>query len=371
LQDPRRDRWQCYSGAYTRLGAIGLLERPFVNHMARALERCLDEHAAARATTLERRPRWKGAARFAVALTHDVDDVTLRSFRRAWRLLRQARSPRGYALRAGLKDLARAATRPLRAPDPYWAFERWMAEEERCGFRSTFYVCAPSPSWRHEFDPLYSLDDVLEYEGRRITVGELLREMHRRGHEVGLHGSYASQASADELARQRGRIAAAAGIEVGGIRQHFLRFDVGATWEAQSAAGFHYDTTLGYNEAVGFRAGIAAPYRPWDPRTGAECRLWELPLTAMDGALFRTLKLDAVSAAAAISRQLDAVEAVGGLSVLLWHPNAADERSFPGWWASYLRVLDELSRRGAWVASAGEIARWWGERWRAMSTPAA
>jgi kynurenine formamidase len=63
---------------------------------------------------------------------------------------------------------------------------------------------------------------------------------------------------------------------------------------------------------------------------------------------------------------LDRVEAAGGLAVLLWHPNAADEGSFPGWWACYEAVLERLAARGAWVAPAGEIADWWEARLQAL-----
>ena len=361
-QDQRRDQWECYSGAFTRLGSIGLLERPFINHMALALERRIEACAAARGQTLERVQRWKGGARFAVALTHDVDDVTLRSVGNAWRLLRQARSPGSYAFRGGLTAMARALTRTPGTPDPYWSFERWMGEEERRGFRSSFYICSPAPSQRHEYDALYTLDDSLMYEGRRIRVVGLLKEMRRRGHEVGLHGSYLSHRSSSELTRQRAQIESGGGAGISGIRQHFLRFEIGETWAAQAASGFAYDTTLGYNEALGFRAGIAAPFRPWESHSGQIHGPWQLPLTAMDGTLFRTLKLDEPGVVTAVSRHLDAVEAVGGLAVLLWHPNAVDGRSFPGWWGSYLSILDELARRGAWVSSAGEIARWWSDR---------
>ena len=367
FQDTRRDQWECYSGAYTRLAPIGLLERPFINHLARSLERRIEAYAAQRNETLERIPRWKDGARFAVALTHDVDDVTLRSLPCAWRLLRQARSPASYAFRGGLTAMARALTRAPGAHDQYWSFERWMCEEERRGFRSSFYICSPAPKQRHEYDALYSLDDPLQYEGRRMRVSGLLREMRRRGHEVGLHGSYMSHRSPTELERQRGQIELALGARVSGTRQHFLRFEIGTTWTAQAAAGIGYDTTLGYNEALGFRAGIAAPFRPFDPTSGESYGPWQLPLTAMDGTLFRTLKLDEHAAVHAMTRHLDAVEAVGGLAVLLWHPNAADERSFPGWWATYLRVLDELARRGAWVTSAGELSQWWTGRMGRMS----
>ena len=82
----------------------------------------------------------------------------------------------------------------------------------------------------------------------------------------------------------------------------------------------------------------------------------------MDGALFRTLKLGSDQAAEAVTRHLDQVEAAGGLAVLLWHPNAAAEGLFPGWWTAYRHLLDELGRRSVWVATARTIADWWRDR---------
>src|SRR5262249_27309253 len=163
------------------------------------------------------------------------------------------------------------------------------------------------PSRRHEYDPLYLLNDVIGYDGRRVTVAELIADMTRRGHEVGLHGSYESYRDGPELARQRQAIAAATRASDGaacGIRQHLLRFDVRTTWAAQADAGFAYDSTLGYNEAIGFRAGIAAPFVPWDGAGRKPHRLWEAPLTAMDGALFRTLGLGGAAAADRVREHL-------------------------------------------------------------------
>src|SRR5262249_5384272 len=91
-------------------------------------------------------------------------------------------------------------------------------------------------------------------------------------------------------------------------------------------------------------------------------KLVELPLTAMDGALFRTMKLDAAGAIAKVRDHLERVAAVSGLAVLLWHPNAAAERHFPGWWPCYLAALDHVAARNAWVATPAEIAAWWRER---------
>jgi peptidoglycan/xylan/chitin deacetylase (PgdA/CDA1 family) len=360
-EDARRDQWECYSGTYSRQHALGVLDRPLVNLAVAALARRIATAAGRRARTLEPLPRWKDGARFAACLTHDVDDVALYSGRQALRLLLQARAPQSYAFRAGLSGLGRAWTH-RGAEDPYSNFHRWLAEEEGRGRRSTFYFVPPDPRPRHEYDPLYRLDDRIAFDGRRVTVAEVMRAMESRGHEVGLHGSYRSHRDGAELGRQKHAIEFGADTVVRGVRQHFLRFDVRATWAAQVEAGFRYDTTLGYNEAVGFRAGIAAPFRPWSSERKQSHDLWELPLTLMDGALFRTLKLGSKQAAEAVTRHLDQVEAAGGLAVLLWHPNGAAEALFPGWWATYRHLLDELGRRNAWVATARTIADWWRDR---------
>ncbi len=361
-EDPRRDQWGCFSGATTRLAGIGLLETPWVNLSVAALRRRLDAAAAARGATLERVPRWKGGARFAVALSHDVDDVLLRSARQALRLLGTGRSPRSYGVRGGLTALARALVPGGR--DPYAQFERWAEEESRRGFRSTFFVFA-RPQRAHEFDATYVLSDRVPFEGRRPRVGTMFRALAGAGFEVGLHGSYESWRDPEALAGQREALAAATGQTVVSTRQHFLRLDVGATWAAQRSAGFTTDATLGYNEAVGFRAGIAAPFKPWIAGAGAGAGgadLLEVPLTLMDGALFRGMGLDRDAAIARTLAHLEAVEAAEGMAGLLWHPNAAAEPHFPGWWDCFVAALDHLATRGAWVTSVGEIAAWWRER---------
>jgi len=366
-EDPRRDQWECFSGAYTRLAAIGLLETPWVNLAAAALRRRLDAAAASRGAKLERVPRWKKGAPFAVALSHDVDDVRLRSVRQALRLIGSARSPGSYAVRGGVAALARSIAPAGR--DPYAQFERWADEESRRGFRSTFFAFA-RPRRVHEYDALYALGDRVPFEGRRPRVGTMFRALAGAGFEIGLHGSYESWRDAGELGEQRERLARATGQEIRSTRQHFLRFDLARTWDTQEAAGFATDATLGYNECPGFRAGIAAPFHPWDPSRdngasdarGGGRELLEVPLTLMDGSLFRAMGLTREQAMARTLAHIDAIEAAGGMGGLLWHPNAAAESLFPGWWDCFIAALDHLAARGAWVTSVGEIADWWRER---------
>jgi peptidoglycan/xylan/chitin deacetylase (PgdA/CDA1 family) len=360
--NPRRDGWECFAGNYSCLYELGVLDRPLVNLAAAELDRRIAAWAERRGLTPAPLPRWKDGARFAAILSHDVDDLRLRSVDEALRLLGRARTPWSYALRKGAMQLAKSLGTPSTTDDPYWRFDQWAAEEEKHGFHSTFFVFPSRPAAPHEFDPTYRLEDPVRFEGEIQPFSAALRKLAERGFEIGLHASYRSYMSAERLAAEKGQIESAIGRPILGIRQHFLRFEAPETWHAQLQAQFSYDSTLGYNEAPGFRAGIAAPFRPWDPGLEEGMDLLELPLTVMDGTLFRTLLLDGPMAARRTIEHLQIVEDVGGLAVLLWHPNGAAEEHFPGWWSSYQEVLAHLSGRSVWVATAAEIDAWWRER---------
>ena len=362
-----RDRWGCFAGTQSRLQTLGMLELASVNRLAGWIERGLHAFARARGAVLPELPRWPGGRRFACVLSHDVDELRRVSARESLRLLALARDPRGYAARAGLAGMARAILRRGGADDdPYWNLERWVRAEEERGFRSTFYVCTSRWNERHEYDATYRLGDSIRFDGRRTTVAAAFGAIAARGFEVGLHGSYESHLDAAALAAQRSALELATGTAVRSTRQHYLRLDVPRTWRAQQEAGFNVDSTLGYNEAYGFRAGIAAPFHPWDDARASALELLELPLTLMDGVLFRTFGLEASEAARRVRLHLDEVESVGGLAVLLWHPNAAAAEFYPGWWDAWVAALDRLAERGAWATSAEEIRRWWVERGRAQ-----
>jgi len=366
-EDSLRDQWSCYSGTFTRLGKLALLDVPWINLAAIGLRRRLDAWCESRGKALVREPRWPNDSPFAVALSHDVDDVRFASLKQSLRLLTLARSAGSYAARGGLASLGRTlAARLAGGADPYSCFERWCEEETRRGFRSTFFVFA-RPFSAHEYDALYSLEDRVPFEGNHPRVEEIFRTLGDRGFEIGLHGSYESWTDDRVLTRQRAKLIDALQRDVRSTRQHFLRLDVQRTWDAQEHAGFATDATLGYNEAIGFRAGIAAPFHPWDAARGRGRTMLEVPLTLMDGALFRALVLREEEAIAATIAHLETVEKCGGLAGLLWHPNAAAEKLFPGWWKCFLAAADHLAARRAWVTSVGEVADWWRERNRKLS----
>jgi len=294
---------------------------------------------------------WYGTARFVVALTHDVDVP--------WRWTRigvrgAAARLKGHALarRAGpaaheARALARVPVHKLRGSDPNWRFAEIVAEEREHGGSSTFYVMA---GHGHRADGAAPES----YDRLRPRVVESIVEA---GAEVGLHGSYLAAEDLERLARERAVLAQLDGPLIG-HRYHYLRVDPQRNLVPLARIGFHYDTSLGFPDALGFRAGIAHPFRPWDFERNAPADLVEVPLAVMDATLAEE-RYEGLSAAAAklpIFALLDwAAEHGGGFSIL-WHPERFDPPSARGWDRLYFEVLDAVRERGGVCVSARELA---------------
>ncbi len=295
-------------------------------------------------------PEWRGA-RFAVALTHDVDVP--------WRWTRAGVRGGGSRVKAALargrvgnalaetRALAEAPVHAVRGTDPWWTFDRVTARESELGVRSTFFVMAghahradgPSPAAYDRLRPL------------------LVETLGAAGSEVGLHGSYTAAEDLERLAAEKRRLELLAG-PVAGQRYHYLRVRPDRNLVQLADLGFAYDTSLGFPDAVGFRAGIAQPFRPWDLATDRPAGLVEIPLAVMDVTLGegRYLGLRPRDAEVRVLALLDWAAEHGGGFALLWHNAWYDDRSHPGWGALYYRIVEAVRERGGVCLSAGELA---------------
>lgn len=295
-------------------------------------------------------PQYRGAT-FAVALTHDVDVpwrwTGIGMHGAAARLKGHvlARRP-GPALHEA-RGLARVPLHKLRGSDPNWRFPEIVAEENAHGARSTFFVMA---GHGHRADGAAPES----YDRLRPRLVETLVET---GAEVGLHGSYLAAEDLDRLARERALLAQLDGPLVG-HRYHYLRVDPHRNLVPLVDVGFRYDTSLGFPDALGFRAGIAHPFRPWDLERNRPADLVEVPLAVMDATLAEE-RYEGLSAEAAKPRLLAlldwAAEHGGGFSIL-WHPERFDAPSSRGWDRLYFDVIDAVRERGGICVSGGELA---------------
>jgi len=335
-------------------------------HLARVEERAgpRDEHGRFRAAwscldpldpPLERLRRRLGVEsdgpRFVVALTHDVDAPwrwTRVGLRGAAARLKDNvfRGRLGPTLRDA-RGLAAAPVHRLRGTDPNWRFEEIVAEERRRGARgSTFFVMSA------HHDP-HDGAAPATYERLRPRLVETLLES---GAEVGLHGSYTAADDPRRLAAEKRALEQLAG-PIAGHRYHYLRADPHRNLAPLADVGLTYDTTLGFPDAVGFRAGIARPFRPWSFEREAPLELLEVPLAAMDATLAeeRYLGLTAKRAEPRLIRLLDWAAEHGGAFAILWHPDRFDRATSGGWDRLYSRLLDAVLERSGRCVSVAEL----------------
>jgi peptidoglycan/xylan/chitin deacetylase (PgdA/CDA1 family) len=301
-------------------------------------------------------PSYRGA-RFAVALTHDVDVP--------WRWTRigvrgAAARLKGHALARRVepalheaRGLARVPLHKLRGTDPNWRFAEIAAEENAHDARSTFFLMA---GHGHRADGAAPET----YDRLRRQLVETLLET---GSEVGLHGSYLAAEDLGRLARERLLLAQLDGPLIG-HRYHYLRVDPHRNLAPLAGIGFRYDTTLGFPDTLGFRAGIAHPFRPWDFARDRPADLVEVPLAVMDATLAeeRYAGLSAANAKPRVLSLLDWAAEHGGAFSILWHPERFDGPSARGWDRLYFELIEAVHERGGICLSAGELAGMAAER---------
>ncbi len=177
------------------------------------------------------------------------------------------------------------------------------------------------------------------------------------------------------MKRRKAALEMALGHDVVSVRQHYLHYDILVTPRVHAEAGLRYDSTLGFNDNVGFRFGTCYPWRLYDlrgaqvdqtssagARRGANLNnppqlpIVEVPLIIQDGAMLnpaKGMRLDEDTAFQYVVQIAEAVERVGGVLTLLWHPTAVIN---PPWWNLYLRSLIHLKNENVWFGTVQDIA---------------
>lgn len=349
------DQWGNWEWPFCNAHREGKLYRPWLD------EEVLHSLAVNKIENSEQRDqgRWPDGKRFALCLTHDLDELPvtnpLTAGWRAGRQMRLAGSGSFAAIRRGLGVVKTGAAVTRRN------LEVWQEIENQFGFKSTFFVFPSRVGKRHHWDCSYQLSDPVVYRKSQRILKDVIREIDTDGWEIGLHGSYHSATDAEMLKDQRIQIENIVDREIRSVRQHYLHYDAAVTPGVHEAAGLTADSTMGFNRSIGFRAGSSFPFWCWSHADQRPTRVLEISQQIMDGALFQTngLEYDRTTALEHSVQLMEAVEKVGGCLTLSWHPHHIDDDD---WWAVYKQLLAEASRRDAWGCSVGQLADWWIKR---------
>ena len=162
--------------------------------------------------------------------------------------------------------------------DPYLSMFDWMMDmNEAAGNRVSFYFIAGHSV--SQMDGCYDLDEPV--------IRNLMRRIHNRGHEIGLHGSYDTYRDEERIfseAANLRRILEEEGIQQKtiGCRQHYLRWATPDTARHLDAASFTYDTTLSFADHPGFRCGTCYEFPMYDLEERRPLTIRQRPLVVME-----------------------------------------------------------------------------------------
>jgi peptidoglycan/xylan/chitin deacetylase (PgdA/CDA1 family) len=302
---------------------------------------------------------------FIACLTHDVDHFGLRNHKFDHTMFGFLyRASIGSVLevcrsRKSLRQLgtnwAAAVSLPLvhlGIVNDFWgSFDRYLEIED--GLPSTFFVISEKDEPGRDVNGRLMAKRAARYD--IAALGADLQKLKTAGHEIAVHGIDAWRDSVRGRAELE-RISRVTGDGATGVRMHWLYFDENSP-RILEQAGFAYDSSIGYNETVGYRAGTTQVFKPFQTR-----QLLELPLHVMDTALFYPsyLNLSSRQAEAMVWGLVENAIRYGGVLTVNWHDRSiAPERL---WDEVYISLLAALKSSGAWFASAAQAVAWFRAR---------
>ncbi len=306
-----RDEHDRFPAAASHAFQNGYLHRPVVDELLEILWTCI-KHC------------WPGVQRketvFRTILSHDVDIPFAEAFSGPGRVLhyiagdviKRKEYTRAFK-RIGNTVLVR---RGYFRKDTNYTFDHIMDISEKHGLKSAFYF--KTDCTNGEFDIPYPIEHPF--------LRELLRDIHNRGHEIGLHPSYETFRNPGQTRKEFEKllqVCTEEGIdqEKWGGRQHYLRWEAPTTWRNWEETGLAYDSSLGYADCAGFRCGTCHDFQVFDAERNRILNLLERSLIVMEVSLFGEsyMNLSSEEAIKKVFLLKNKCKKFKGNFTLLWH----------------------------------------------------
>lgn len=144
--------------------------------------------------------------------------------------------------------------------------------------------------------------------------------------EVGIHPSYNSYKSIEQIKTEKQRLETILGKPVTASRQHFLRMKLPQTYQQLLQAGITNDYTMGWHDIIGFRAGTAHTFNWYDIGNEQETSLQITPFVAMDVTLKNYMNLNMQQATIILNDLENEIKKYGGTFATIGH-----NESLSGW----------------------------------------
>ena len=160
-------------------------------------------------------------------------------------------------------------------------------------------------------------------------------------HTIGIHPSYQAHLNPNKTAEEILTLEKIIDKKVEKSRQHFLRLSLPESYQLLIRLGITEDYTMGYPDAIGFRAGTSLPYNWFDLTNNQSTTLKIIPFSIMDVTLNQYLSLNIENSIRLIRQTIDQIIHVDGHFVFIWHNSSlSDDDPWKGWRKVFESMLE-------------------------------
>ncbi len=158
--------------------------------------------------------------------------------------------------------------------------------------------------------------------------------------QIGIHPSYGSNRSKDQLKKEVTRLSKVLHRDITQSRQHFLKLTLPETYRNLIDLDITDDYTMGFASQIGFRASICTAFNFYDLDTELETKLKVHPFAMMEGTLKYSMKVIPQDAMKKIQPLIDEVKKVDGVFISLWHNDTLNNKKiWLGWKSVYENMV--------------------------------
>ncbi len=217
--------------------------------------------------------------------------------------------------------------------DPFHSYA-WMDDlHERYKLKPRYFFLVPEKTGRYDRNIL----------PKKTALQDLIKQ-HGNKYEIGIHPSWQSGDDPTLIKKEMETIENITKTKVTISRQHFIRFNLPATYRQLIDAGITDDFSMGYGSINGFRASISTSFYWYDLEKEEQTSLLIHPFCFMDANAFFEQKLTAEEALDEMLSYYKKIKNVNGQMITIWHNTfLGTDKLFEGWKEVYEEFIEIVS----------------------------
>lgn len=216
--------------------------------------------------------------------------------------------------------------------DPFDIYDELDALHETHSLHPVYFFLAAEKRGR------YDKNNPIQSHAMKSLI-----KKHAARYSIGIHPSWKSNEDPNALALEKAYIEDLCGDEINNSRQHYIKFELPATYRHLVSRGILNEFSMGYGSINGFRASVCSSFFWYDLRNEKETALRIHPFCYMDANCYFEEKLGPDEALEELSYYHDACRSVNGTLITIFHNMfMADNSTFRPWKENYFRFIAQM-----------------------------